>query len=94
MPNSKAKNVARKHRKAKDRWKAKNRASMARAKTKPTPKKKISVWERAKMSSLSGATPSAVSNPTEGTPRRTASMMTFDELKGTPPHNGYLQDLG
>lgn len=93
MPNSKAKNVARKHRKAKDRWKAKNRESLSKVKVKQTPKK-VSVWDRAKMSSLSGATPSAVSNPTEGTPRRTASMMTFDELKGTPPHNGYLQDLG
>jgi hypothetical protein len=80
MPNSKAKNVARKHRKAKNRWKAKNAASVALAKTKPVTKKKVSVWDRAKMSSLSGATPSAVSNPTEGTPRRTASMMTFDEL--------------
>lgn len=93
MPNSKARNVARKHRKAKDRWKAKNRESLSKVKVKQTPKK-VSVWDRAKMSSLSGATPSAVSNPTEGTPRRTASMMTFDELKGTPPHNGYLQDLG
>ena len=93
MPNSKARNVARKHRKAKDRWKAKNRESLSKIKVKQTPKK-VSVWDRAKMSSLSGATPSAVSNPTEGTPRRTASMMTFDELKGTPPHNGYLQDLG
>ena len=79
MPNSKAKNVARKHRKAKDRWKAKNRESLSKVKVKQTPKK-VSVWDRAKMSSLSGATPSAVSNPTEGTPRRTASMMTFDEL--------------
>ena len=78
MPNSKAKNATRKHRKAKARWKAKNRESLAFAKTKSEPKKKISVWDRAKMSSLSGATPSAVSNPTEG----------------TPPHNGYLQDLG
>lgn len=93
MPNSKAKNVARKHRKARNRWKAKNRESLSKVKVKQTPKK-VSVWDRAKMSSLSGATPSAVSNPTEGTPRRTASMMTFDELKGTPPHNGYLQDLG
>jgi len=93
MPNSKAKNVAKKHRKARNRWKAKNRESLSKVKVKQTPKK-VSVWDRAKMSSLSGATPSAVSNPTEGTPRRTASMMTFDELKGTPPHNGYLQDLG
>lgn len=93
MPNSKAKNVARKHRKARNRWKAKNRENLSKVKVKQTPKK-VSVWDRAKMSSLSGATPSAVSNPTEGTPRRTASMMTFDELKGTPPHNGYLQDLG
>ena len=93
MPNSKARNVARKHRKARNRWKAKNRESLSKIKVKQTPKK-VSVWDRAKMSSLSGATPSAVSNPTEGTPRRTASMMTFDELKGTPPHNGYLQDLG
>lgn len=93
MPNSKAKNVAKKHRKARNRWKAKNRENLSKVKVKQTPKK-VSVWDRAKMSSLSGATPSAVSNPTEGTPRRTASMMTFDELKGTPPHNGYLQDLG
>lgn len=93
MPNSKAKNVARKHRKARNRWKAKNRENLSKVKVKQTPKK-VSVWDRAKMSSLSGATPSAVSNPTEGTPRRTESMMTFDELKGTPPHNGYLQDLG
>jgi hypothetical protein len=78
--NSKHKNVAKKHRKASARWKAKNRASLARAKSKPEPKKKISVWDRAKMSSLSGASPSAVSNPAEGTPR-TASMMTFDELR-------------
>ena len=79
MPNSKAKNVAKKHRKAKARWKAKNAESLSKVKVKQTPKK-VSVWDRAKMSSLSGATPSAVSNPTEGTPRRTASMMTFDEL--------------
>lgn len=79
MPNSKARNVARKHRKARNRWKAKNRESLSKIKVKQTPKK-VSVWDRAKMSSLSGATPSAVSNPTEGTPRRTASMMTFDEL--------------
>jgi hypothetical protein len=79
MPNSKAKNVARKHRKAKDRWKAKNRESLSKVKVKQTPKK-VSVWDRAKMSSLSGATPSAVSNPTEGTFRQAASMMTFDEL--------------
>ena len=79
MPNSKAKNVARKHRKARNRWKAKNRESLSKVKVKQTPKK-VSVWDRAKMSSLSGATPSAVSNPTEGTPR-TASMMTFDELR-------------
>ena len=80
MPNSKAKNVAKKHRKARNRWKAKNRESLSKVKVKQTPKK-VSVWDRAKMSSLSGATPSAVSNPTEGTPRRTASMMTFDELR-------------
>ena len=79
MPNSKAKNVARKHRKAKNRWKVKNRENLSKVKVKSAPKK-VSVWDRAKMSSLSGATPSAVSNPTEGTPRRTASMMTFDEL--------------
>lgn len=79
MPNSKAKNVAKKHRKARNRWKAKNRENLSKVKVKQTPKK-VSVWDRAKMSSLSGATPSAVSNPTEGTPRRTASMMTFDEL--------------
>jgi hypothetical protein len=78
--NSKQKNVAKKHRKASERWKTKNRASLALAKSKPEPKKKISVWDRAKMSSLSGASPSAVSNPAEGTPR-TASMMTFDELR-------------
>jgi homoserine kinase len=81
MPNSKARNVARKHRKSKDRWKAKNRESLSKIKVKQTAKK-VSVWDRAKMSSLSGASPSAVSNPTEGTPRRTASMMTFDELRG------------
>jgi hypothetical protein len=79
MPNSKAKDAARKHRKAKARWKAKNRESLSKVKVKQTPKK-VSVWDRAKMSSLSGASPSAVSNPAEGTPR-TASMMTFDELR-------------
>ena len=79
MATSKQKSVMKKHRKAKARWNAKNRASLALAKSKPEPKKKVSVWDRAKMSSLSGATPSAVSNPAEGTPR-TASMMTFDEL--------------
>jgi hypothetical protein len=86
MPNSKAKNAARKHRKSRNRWKAKHREGLALAKDKtPKPKKKVSVFERAKAametSSLSGASPSAVSNPTERTPRRTASMMTFDELK-------------
>jgi hypothetical protein len=77
--NSKQKNVAKKHRKASERWKTKNRESLSKVKVKSVPKK-VSVWDRAKMSSLSGATPSAVSNPTEGTPR-TASMMTFDELR-------------
>lgn len=86
MPNSKAKGVAKKHRKSKERWKVKNRESLALAKDKtPKPKKKISVFERAKAaletSPLSGASPSAVSNPTGGTPCRTASMMSFDELK-------------
>lgn len=85
MPNSKAKNAARKHRKSRNRWKVKHKASLSLAKNKePKPKKKVSVFERAKAamenSPLSGATPSAVSNPTGGTPRRTASMMTFDEL--------------
>lgn len=80
MPNSKAKNVARKHRRAKNRRKAKNRESLSHAKVKPEPKKKISVWDRAKMSSLSGASPSAVSNPTEGTPR--APITSFNELSG------------
>ena len=79
MPNSKSKNATRKHRKAKARWKAKNRESLSKVKVKSAPKK-VSVWDRAKMSSLSGATPSAVSNSTERTPR-TASMMTFDELQ-------------
>jgi hypothetical protein len=77
--NSKQKNVAKKHRKASERWKAKNRESLSKVKVKSVPKK-VSVWDRAKMSSLSGATPSAVSNPAEGTPR-TASMMTFNELR-------------
>ena len=86
MPNSKAKSAARKHRKSRNRWKAKHREGLALAKDKtPKPKKKISVFERAKAaletSPLSGASPSAVSNPTGGTPYRTASMMTFDELK-------------
>lgn len=85
MPNSKAKNVARKHRKAKARWSAKRQESMKLAKVKPEPKKKISVFERAKAmqdnSPLSGASPSAVSNPTGGI--RTAPMMTFDQLKAT-----------
>ena len=80
MPNSKAKNVARKHRKSKERRKVKNREGLALAKDKtPKPKKKISVWDRAKKSSLSGASPSAVSNPTERTPR--AMITSFDELK-------------
>lgn len=85
MPNSKARNAARKHRKAKARWRAKHQQSMKLAKVKSEPKKKISVFERAKAmqenSSLSGASPSAVSNPTGGI--RTASMMTFDQLKAT-----------
>ena len=80
MANSKQKSVMKKHHKAKLRAKAKNQANLAKMKTKSEPKKKISVWDRAKMSSLSGATPSAVSNSTERTPR-TASMMTFDELQ-------------
>lgn len=84
MANSKAKNVARKHRKSRNRWKLKHRESLALAKDKtPKPKKRVSVFERAKAaletSSLSGASPSAVSNPTEGTPRR--NVMSFDELK-------------
>lgn len=79
MPNSKTRNVAKKHRKARNRWKAKNRESLSNIKVKSTPKK-VSVWDRAKMSSLSGATPSAVSNPAEGTPFNATSMMTFDEL--------------
>lgn len=85
MPNSKAKNAARKHRKSRNRWKAKHRTSLSLAKNKePKPKKRVSVFERAKAAMentpLSGATPSAVSNPTEGIFRRSASMMTFDEL--------------
>ena len=67
MPNSKAKSVARKHQKAKSRRKALSKASRALAKNKVVePKKKISVFERARLSSLSGAFPSAVSNPTGG----------------------------
>jgi hypothetical protein len=86
MPNSKARNVARKHRKSRIRWKNKNKASLALAKDKASkPKKKVSVFDRARAAQqnvpLSGATPSAVSNPTGE--RRTASMMTFDELKAT-----------
>jgi len=80
MPNSKAKSVARKHRKARNRWKSKNRESLTHAKVKSPPKKKQSVFERAKTSPLTGASPSAVSNPSEGTPR-TASTMLFTELK-------------
>jgi hypothetical protein len=78
MPNSKSKNVARKHRKSRERWKVKNRESLSKVKVKQTAKK-VSVWDRAKMSSLSGASPSAVSNPTEGTPR---TVTSFDELNG------------
>lgn len=59
MANSKQKSVMKKHHKAKLRAKAKNQASLAKMKTKSEPKKKISVWDRAKMSSLSGVTPSA-----------------------------------
>jgi hypothetical protein len=84
MPNSKARSVARKHRKSSIRWKNKNKASLALAKDKASKtKKKVSVFDRARAAQqnvpLSGATPSAVSNPTGE--RRTASMMTFDELK-------------
>jgi hypothetical protein len=86
MPNSKMKNIARKHRKARQRWKAKHKESLSKAKDRtPKPRKKISVFERAKMAQtettpLSGASPSAVSNPTGESPR-TASMMTFHDLK-------------
>lgn len=68
MPNSKARNVARKHRKARNRWKSKNRESLTHAKVKSPPKKKQSVFERAKTSLLTGASPSAVSNPSGGIP--------------------------
>ena len=88
MPNSKAKNVARKHRKSRERWREKHRENLALAKDRgQKPKKKVSVFERAKAMQLdtiplSGASPSAVSNPTgDGSSTRTASMMTFDELR-------------
>lgn len=88
MPNSKAKNVAKKHRKSRERWKAKHKASLTHAKIKaPKRKKKASIFDpkpiqQMETPPLSGASPSAVSNPTGGTPeRRTASMMLFHEVK-------------
>ena len=85
MPNSKARSVARKHRKSDERWNRKNKASLALAKDKSQkPKKKVSVFDRAKAAQeripLTAATPSAVSKPS-GESKRTASMMTFDELR-------------
>ena len=76
MPNSKARSAARKHRKSKERWKAKHRESLTKIKVR-TPKKKRTLY-----SPLTEASPSAVSNPSEGNPvRRTASMMLSDELR-------------
>lgn len=85
MPNSKTRSVARKHKKSDERWNRKNKASMALAKDKSQkPKKKVSVFDRAKAAQeripLTAATPSAVSKPS-GESKRTASMMTFDQLK-------------
>ena len=79
MPNSKMKNVARKHRKAKERWKAKRKVELAKAKVRPAPKKKASVFDRARNNPpLAGASPSAVSNPSGEV--LTASQMLFPEL--------------
>ena len=67
MPNSKARSVAKKHRKAKNRWKTKVQESRAKATVKAPPKKKKSIFDRP-TSPLTGASPSAVSNPSGGIP--------------------------
>jgi len=75
MPNSKAKSVARKHRKSKERWKAKHKESLANVKVEAPKKRKKTLY-----SPLTEASPSAVSNPSEGNPssKVTMSMMLAD----------------